>query len=109
MPPAPETARRGGQGWDRTIGLQVFRLALCQLSYLTADPGHLVHQADPGSGALLELSGLNQGPEPGSVPASPQSGWRDSNPRPPGPEPGALAKLRHSPSPLPHFIGQGQW
>ena len=32
-----------------------------------------------------------------------QSGWQDSNLRPPGPKPGALAKLSHTPFSIHHF------
>jgi hypothetical protein len=35
-----------------------------------------------------------------------QSGWRDSNPRPPAPKAGALTKLRHIP-PNPKLIVSG--
>ena len=33
-----------------------------------------------------------------------ESGWQDSNLRPPGPKPGALAKLSHTPATRFHFI-----
>lgn len=78
------------------------------------EPPHPGLQPDTLPTELLRRTEPNPGIEPrtphykcGSAPcysAMLTSGWRDSNPRSPGPKPGALAKLRYTQVPPPSTL-----